>query len=792
MTGTPTDFKAISEKEPRAAVLSDIKLRWIVLACTVPLLFVIERFGVKISLIPILVISSIFALINLAYLFAINRNLLSDTAIFAVSSIVDNVVIAAALFFSGGIASPLFALYFITLIDASFDYWTGKKFLYFVSVIMVSFLGVFLLQYGFAASGAVFFDFLAKEAVLVIGAFFAVKISTEMKAQETNAKKAAKEKEILYKNINTLNTNLEKKVAESTRSLENTNFMLVKKNISLLAAHEIYLTAGQSRTREELLQHILSIIIPLMKGTRGAFIKLTENGSKGHVEFAREAFGKSKFSDGRLAVEKDGIISRMINDRKGLLINNVDDIEERVIKSAVPNGTCVISPLSSGKNVDGLLVVSNNSPGIYNKSDVELIELLSDQIGTLLQNRLLFDEANRKADGLEKLMKVTNSVAASLKVDDIISTALSEGINKLFAGSSGAVILPEGPDNSLRVKAQYGYGEKNILNRQIPKTSIAGFVYTNGRKLIIRNPERLSFFNKGVDSLYIEKFALVVPFTSKGKNMGVICITRPEKLYSHDDHYFLTILAGSIARDIEITNLYGSIKKDYINSIYALAAAVDAKDHYTHGHSTTVMNYATKIAQALNLPEEMVEDIKYAGLLHDVGKIGISESIINKPGKLTKEEFSIIKMHPQLGANIVAKIDSLKKLVPLVMSHHEWVNGTGYPLGLRAEEIPLGGRILSIADAFSTITSKRPYREERTIEDGITELRRCAGTQFDAELVEIFVSVLRAEQEAERELKENAHKDEEKEKKDKKRIRVIMENPSDTDEPEIKDDKFYS
>jgi len=771
MTGNPTQLNAVLEKEPRTAVLSDIKLRWIVLACTLPLLFVIERFGIKISLIPILVIAGVFALINLMYMFAIKRDLLNNTAIFAVSSVIDNVVIAAALFFSGGIASPLFALYFITLIDASFDYWTGRKFLYFVSIVMVSFLGVYLLQYGFTAAGAVFFDFLAKEAVLVIGAFFATKISTEMKAQEMNVKKAAQEKETLYKNIHNLNSNLEKKVAESTRSLENTNFMLVKKNISLLAAHEIYLTAGQSRTREELLQHILSIIIPLMKGTRGAIIKLTENGAKGYVEFAREAFGKANFSDEGFIIEKDGIISRMISGRKGILINNVADVGEEIIKAAVPNGTCVISPLSSGRNVDGLLVISNNSPGIYNKSDVELLELLSDQIGTLLQNRLLYDEASRKADGLEKLMKVTNSVAASLKVEDIISTALSEGINKLFCGSSGVVILPEGPDNSLRIKAHFGYGDKNILNRQIPKTSIAGFVYTNGRKLIIRNPERLAFFNKGVDLLYIKKFALVVPFTSKGKNMGVICITRPEKLYSHDDHYFLTILAGSIARDIEITNLYGSIKKDYINSIYALAAAVDAKDHYTHGHSTTVMNYATKIAEALKLSDEMIEDIKYAGLLHDVGKIGISESIINKPGKLTKEEFSIIKMHPQLGANIVAKIDSLKKLVPLVMSHHEWVNGTGYPLGLRAEEIPIGGRILSIADAFSTITSKRPYREERTIEDGITELRRCAGTQFDQELVEVFVSVLRAEQEAEAESKAEskaaAHKDEDK--KEKKR-----------------------
>ncbi len=772
-----------SDRELYQAVLSDIRLRWIILAFIMPLLFFIEKFGVKISLYPILTTAGVIALVNAAYYFAIKKWKINSSVIFAMSSIIDNAAIAVAIFFSGGTASPLFALYFITLIDASFDFWNGKKYIIYVGIILLSFFIVYFIQYG-AFKGPAFFDFISKEVVLVIGAFFAMKISTEMKAQEALAKKAAQEKEALYNDIQDLNANLEKKVADSTRSLENTNFMLVKKNISLLAAHEIYATANQSRTREELLQHILSIIIPLMKGNRGAIIKLTENGGKGYVEFAREAFGKPEFSNEHHKIQKDGIIHRVISDRKGLLIGDIAATEEQLIKAAVPKGTCVISPLSSGREVDGLLIVSNNNPGIYNKSDVELVELLSEQIGTLLQNRLLYDEASRKADGLEKLMKVTNAAADSLEVGDIITTALSEGIKKLFCGSSGVVILPEGPENSLRIKAHFGYRDRNILNRQIPKSSIAGFVFTQGRKLIIRNPERLSFYNKGVDSLYIEKFALVVPFTSKGRRTGVICITRPDGLYSHEDHYFLTILAGSIARDIEITSLYGSIKKDYINSIYALAAAVDAKDHYTHGHSTTVMNYATRIAEAMKLPAEMIEDIKYAGLLHDVGKIGISESIINKPGRLTKEEFSVIKMHPQLGANIIAKIESLKKLVPLVMSHHEWVNGTGYPLGLRAEEIPLGGRIIGIADAFSTITSKRPYREERTIEEGITELRRCAGTQFDKEIVEVFVSILREEEKQSAENTEIAA--------DKKRVRVIPDSDSANPETETKDNKFYS
>jgi len=188
----------------------------------------------------------------------------------------------------------------------------------------------------------------------------------------------------------------------------------------------------------------------------------------------------------------------------------------------------------------------------------------------------------------------------------------------------------------------------------------------------------------------------------------------------------------------------------------------------------------------MELPADEIETIKYAALLHDIGKIGISENIINKPGKLTKEEYNIIKMHPQLGANIVSKINSLKKLVPLILSHHEWVNGSGYPLGLKGDEIPLGARIISVVDAFSTITSKRPYRDELSIDFALKEIKKCAGEQFDAKVVAIFEKVI------EEETKEKIQQREIKEaKKEKKRLRLHIDDEN-KEKRIIREEDFYS
>ena len=176
--------------------------------------------------------------------------------------------------------------------------------------------------------------------------------------------------------------------------------------------------------------------------------------------------------------------------------------------------------------------------------------------------------------------------------------------------------------------------------------------------------------------------------------------------------------------------------------ITSLAGAIDAKDPYTKGHSTSVSRYSEALARAINLPEADVERIKIGAMLHDVGKIGIPENVLKKPGKLDDNEWEIMKQHPTIGAEkVLAPNETLREFIPIVKYHHERLDGKGYPEGLKGEEIPLEARIVSVADAYHALVSDRPYRKGMPIEKACSILQEGAGVQWDSDLVRQFIAI---------------------------------------------------
>jgi len=186
------------------------------------------------------------------------------------------------------------------------------------------------------------------------------------------------------------------------------------------------------------------------------------------------------------------------------------------------------------------------------------------------------------------------------------------------------------------------------------------------------------------------------------------------------------------------------IAEQFMNFVSALASSIDAKDPYTHGHSRRVTLYSLAIAQALGLESEEVEDLELAGYLHDIGKIGMPQEILQKPLALTDEEFDIVKKHPLNGVRILENLKNLQRVSNFILHHHERLDGRGYPRGLAGDEIPLGARILAVADAFDAITSDRPYRRKSSVHDALLEIQRHAGRQFDPQVVRVFVSLVRS------------------------------------------------
>jgi putative nucleotidyltransferase with HDIG domain len=214
----------------------------------------------------------------------------------------------------------------------------------------------------------------------------------------------------------------------------------------------------------------------------------------------------------------------------------------------------------------------------------------------------------------------------------------------------------------------------------------------------------------------------------------------------------VTAFASQLAMAIENAQLYSDLEGYFLGTITALAAAVDAKDPYTFGHSSEVTEAALAIAAEMGIGEKETETLRMAAILHDIGKIGIDGAILNKEGPLDSEEYSAIMRHPTIGANILSSLDFLGDVVPIVLHHHERYDGTGYPGKIGGEEIPLGARIITVADSYDAMTSDRTYRRAMPSSKALDELTRNIGTQFDPDVVAAFMRVVARDEEPEREL----------------------------------------
>jgi response regulator RpfG family c-di-GMP phosphodiesterase len=370
------------------------------------------------------------------------------------------------------------------------------------------------------------------------------------------------------------------------------------------------------------------------------------------------------------------------------------------------------------------------------------LEEIGEKIKRALLNKQM-EEENRLFSKLVSLHEVTKILASTHDISGLNRKVLDFSI-KISKAKAGALMLI---DNA---------GKMSIAG--VFPESFGGEFFQQGifpaaSEWVAKTEEPL-VIEKNAKHWVVEKFPplppsvhsyIAFPLKTPKKIIGVLNLVRTEGTipFSHVDLEIINVLASQSSISIDNVQLYQDIRDNYLKTIRAFALAVEAKDRYTHGHSENVMKYTVILAKHIGLPEEEIENIKFAGLLHDIGKIGISEFILNKPSRLTPYEFEEIKKHPGLGAKIIADVPFLQPLVPSVLHHHEYFDGNGYPDGIAGENIPLGARILTIADVFEAMTSNRPYRKAMLPDVVIKSLIAGKGKQFDPRLVDAFLEVLK-------------------------------------------------
>jgi HD-GYP domain-containing protein (c-di-GMP phosphodiesterase class II) len=348
---------------------------------------------------------------------------------------------------------------------------------------------------------------------------------------------------------------------------------------------------------------------------------------------------------------------------------------------------------------------------------------------------------------LELVYEVSKKIGSAPRMTQLLEHVIKMTQQTLGA-SAASILLFRNNDQELFFEVASGPVSKALrqvkLNTQY---GIAGQVARTGKPIIVNDASRSPNFHKMIDETtgFATRSLICAPLATHYKILGVIEVLNKQdgSEFDEQDLEAVVSVANTAAMAIENTRLHQSILEAYTGTIRALAAAIDAKDPYTRGHSQRVMEYSLLTGGYLSIDRDDMETLEYAAVLHDIGKLAIESKILNKPGALDESEWEIVRAHPVIGANILRSVPFLEKASELVLCHHERFNGQGYPNKLKGEDIPLGARIIAVADAFDTMTTDRSYRSALSVEHAVRELNNCSGGQFCPEAVKAFVSGLR-------------------------------------------------
>jgi len=416
----------------------------------------------------------------------------------------------------------------------------------------------------------------------------------------------------------------------------------------------------------------------------------------------------------------------------------------------------LLCPIKSRGRLVGILGLGNKqSDNLYTHDDLELMMRMSNQAGIIIENAQLYSQALVRAntDGLTGLYnhrhfheRIDQEIARGSRFGTMFTLImldidLFKTYNDIYGHLAGDEVLRRiGGDINSAVRSidlafRYGGEEFTII---LPETRLEDAYKVAERMRKTIESQTSSRAMPITVSLGVASWPTDGVMKEEIITRADAALYRAKQLGRNR-----TCLSSAVMKtETSVAGTELETQPKALSMIYALAATVDAKDHYTYGHSKKVSQYAVVLSEALGLPQDRITTIRAAGLLHDIGKIAVPDSILNKAEALTGKEWKPVKAHPELGVEILRHVIDLVNCLPAILHHHEHYDGQGYPSGLKGENIPLEARILAIADAYDAITSMRPYRKQLSPQQALNELKRCVGTQFDPELVDTFYKIM--------------------------------------------------
>ncbi|MBI5487520.1 MAG: GAF domain-containing protein [Deltaproteobacteria bacterium] len=444
----------------------------------------------------------------------------------------------------------------------------------------------------------------------------------------------------------------------------------------------------------------------------------------------RASVGYGDIQGKRIALEGTNS-GEVVRDGKGLLIGDVTT-DQRYVQGSSGARCEMIAPMKVRGETIGTLDAESPVQGAYDQDDLELLEVFAAHAAASIHNARMFqkvEDANTALRAnIKEMERLNRELEQYARQIARANDALERQVRQLLALHRAGQTITSSLD--LDTTLQHILA----MTRDIIDTSSSTI------KLLDVETKELRVRASSGESKQGE-LMVDVPLRVGDRTIGVFELAKG-KAFGEEEHRMLETLASQASIAIENARLFDETQRTYYDTLRSLAGALEARDAYTQGHSERVAKLSMRIAEKLGLPEEDRKEIYSAALLHDIGKIGVRDEVLLKPGRLTPEEMAIIRGHPIFGDAILGPLKFLGKVTGMVKHHHERWDGKGYPDGLKGEDIPLASRIVAIADSFDALTSDRPYRDRKTLGETLRIVEEETGRQFDPQVVKALFGVL--------------------------------------------------
>ncbi len=439
-----------------------------------------------------------------------------------------------------------------------------------------------------------------------------------------------------------------------------------------------------------------------------------------------------------------GITGRVAQTGESLLIGDAADCEfARILPGTdAVDESQVVVPLTYGTRVVGVIVISKLGLNQFDEDDVRLLEVLAGHAAVALENASLYEAARREAERATALLEFSRELAAAEGLDEVVDRIVELSARTL-GSPRASVWFQAAAGEEIRVRAMHGYSEldrERLSRMHFDHESTHALL--DGKEPFVVSEEQHEAIT-GANDVGVGKPFAIAPLVLDGGRVGCIAVAPPED--GEFTERQLRLLAGVAHQaKLALTNAgnFRSLEKTFLETVEALANALEANDEYTSSHARWITDLALKVGEGLGLDGRALKRLELGALFHDIGKIGIPEAILSKPGPLTIGERRLVERHPELGEKIIAPIDRLEEVRPIVRHCHERYDGTGYPDRLEGDEISIESRIILVCDAYHAMTTDRPYRKRLTREEALRRLEAGAGSQFDPRVVGVCKRVL--------------------------------------------------